>query len=355
LTEPDAAPFPEESSNLVRPFVLHGGARAEAAPAVGEPPAEPPVRIRTLPRAEAKRSSGAYARSAKAATAAAAPIVAGATGAGGAYAPARRVRRAAWYPRALIVATAVLAVLAVGLTAHLTLGRERSSVVLDRRPGPAGTPGAQPPPGGADSPSPSAPPASPSTTPPVAEPVVPPPPPPVEQPPPITFTAVTGEGCRQLAAFGYYRRGFGEGWQRRARGGWRQDGCRGDVVAAPVSGSATHDDPDNFVVWWFKPAGIKRGSCTVYVYVPDTGEPHDVAGRPAHYLAYGRVDLTGGVIGEFQVDQPANRGRWVDAGELRFTGGELAIRLATRGVDAAPGRHRSHVGVSALSVQCRPT
>jgi hypothetical protein len=170
-------------------------------------------------------------------------------------------------------------------------------------------------------------------------------------PPPRTYTAVTGEGCSQTADHGYFRKGFAPDWRTRTSGGLATDGCHGAVVAVPMSGDARKDDNDNVVVWWFKTAPVTGGTCAVSVYVPDTGDASDSAGRPAHYLVFGSDNATGATIAEFDVDQTRNRGRWVDAGRFA-TGGRLSVRMVTRGVDFGPGRDGAHLGVSALRTNC---
>jgi hypothetical protein len=168
-----------------------------------------------------------------------------------------------------------------------------------------------------------------------------------------TFAAVSGESCPQNSEHGYRVSGWASDWYSRSSGGWRSDGCGGQVVAVPMSGSATQDDPDNIIVWWFRPAAVRAGSCSVGVYVPDTGDPKDAAGKPAHYLVRAGADIDGDVIGQFDVNQSANQGRWVDAGSYGMTTGKLSVQLVTRGIDFGSGRDGDHLGVSALRVSCQ--
>ncbi|GIE91525.1 hypothetical protein [Actinoplanes regularis] len=167
------------------------------------------------------------------------------------------------------------------------------------------------------------------------------------------FTAVAGESCPESSEQGTRISGFHSDWYTRSSGGWRSDGCGGRVVAVPMSGSTTRDDPDNVIVWWFRTGAVRSGDCSVGVYVPDTGNPKDAAGKPAHYLVRAGTDTDGDVIGQFDVNQSANQGRWVDAGSYGVTTGELSIQMVTRGIDFGSGRDGDHLGVSALRVSCQ--
>ncbi|GHJ46929.1 hypothetical protein Cs7R123_42710 [Catellatospora sp. TT07R-123] len=172
------------------------------------------------------------------------------------------------------------------------------------------------------------------------------------KPVPVTFTAVAGESCPGQADRGFRRSGWASDWYGGG-GGWSGDGCGGASVSVPMTGSATADDADNVVVWWFRTGPVTRGTCAVSVHVPGTGHPLDSAGKPAHYQVYGSTDATGAVLATLDVDQTANQGRWVSAGSVAITGGQLSVRMTTRGVDWGPGRDGAHLGVSALKVSCK--
>jgi hypothetical protein len=176
------------------------------------------------------------------------------------------------------------------------------------------------------------------------------PPHPAPSPPEAHFVAVAGESCPQSAVSGYYRQGWASDWYARPAGGWTGNGCAGRVVSVPMSGDRTVDDPDNVVVWWFRvPAGAE---CAVNVFVPDTGNALDAAGAPATYRVYPTTSATGTPIAQFTVDQVHNQGQWVGAATLHPTSDQLAVRLATRGIDWGPGRAGAHLGVSALQARC---
>jgi hypothetical protein len=177
---------------------------------------------------------------------------------------------------------------------------------------------------------------------------------PAPAPPAVrTYAAVSGESCEQKADHGFFRKGFASDWRTSSTGGWTGDGCRGGVVSVPMSGDARRDDNDNVVVWWFVTGPVKSGTCAVSAYVPDTGRSTDSAGKPAHYLVYASSDATGSTIGQFDVDQTRNRGRFVDGGRFTLSGsGRLSVRMVTRGVDFGRGRDGAHLGVSALRLSC---
>jgi hypothetical protein len=164
------------------------------------------------------------------------------------------------------------------------------------------------------------------------------------------YTALSGESCPQQSTAGYYRKGWASDWYSRSYGGWTGDGCRGQVVAVPMSGDPNKDDNDNVIVWWF--AVGSGATCAVSVYVPGTGDVRDSDGAPATYFVYGSTDATGAAIAKFTVDQVHNQGRWVDAGAYQEGGGALSIRMVTRGIDWGSGRTGAHLGVSALRVSC---
>jgi hypothetical protein len=175
---------------------------------------------------------------------------------------------------------------------------------------------------------------------------------PAAAPPPLTYTAVTGESCPSAATRGYYRSGWHTDWHSGG-GGWGGDGCGGRSVSMPMSGSDSVDDPDNVIVWWFQTGPVTRGACAISVYVPGTGRALDSAGKPAHYMVYGSTSPSGSTIATFKVDQTANQGRWVTGATVTVTGGQLSVRLGSRGIDWGAGRDGAHLGVSALKVSCK--
>jgi hypothetical protein len=172
-------------------------------------------------------------------------------------------------------------------------------------------------------------------------------------PAPATFAALSGESCPQTVSAGYYRSGWASDWYGGS-GGWTADGCAGDSVHVPMSGSTTADDLDNVIVWWFKTGPVTHGNCAVSVYVPNTGTTLDDDGDPATYFVFGSTSVSGSPMATLTVNQPKNQGRWVTAGTVTTTG-QLAIRMMTRGIDFGTGRDGAHLGVSALRVACQAT
>jgi hypothetical protein len=170
---------------------------------------------------------------------------------------------------------------------------------------------------------------------------------------PVRFTAVSGEGCQQNAASGCHRSGWHDDWYSKGSGGWSRDGCNGRVVSVPMSGSASRDDDSNVVVWWFRTTGIQEGTCTLQMYVPDTGNRRDAAGKPAHYLVFGSASPDSSPLSAFDVDQAANQGRWVTGTQVTLTGGQFSVRMVTRGIDWGAGHEGDHLGVSAAKADCR--
>jgi hypothetical protein len=164
------------------------------------------------------------------------------------------------------------------------------------------------------------------------------------------YAAVSGESCGQTSTSGYYTKGWFKDWYARSSGGWTGGGCGGRMIAVPMSGDAHVDDPDNVIVWWF--AVPTPSNCDISVHVPGTGNVLDAAGAPATYLVLPTKDGTGTPVGQFEVDQVHNQGRWLAVGGYRTASGQLSVRMVTRGIDWGPGREGAHLGVSALRVTC---
>jgi hypothetical protein len=179
--------------------------------------------------------------------------------------------------------------------------------------------------------------------------------PPVKQPPrapAVPFSAVAGDGCPHSSTRGYQEIGRytdgSRGWYSRSSGGWTGDGCDGSFDALPMSGSATRDDRTAYVVWWFKPANLRQGSCTLSVYIPTGREYQDVAGDPAYYnvvAGEGNYDRISG----FAIDQIANRGRWLTAGTFPLRDGQIAVQMVTRGQDP----NGEHLAAAQVRASCR--
>lgn len=162
---------------------------------------------------------------------------------------------------------------------------------------------------------------------------------------PAVWTATAGDDCPHDGTRGVTMNqggaDGGSGWTLAVGGDWTGDGCRGDYRYTAASGD---DLPghDGFV-WWFRPARLRTGSCSVRLHIPQAGTWY-VGGHPAYYTV--RSGAGGTVVGAFAVDQVRHHGQWVDAGRFPLTGGQLSVRLSDRGPT------RDNVAAGALSVRC---
>ncbi len=129
----------------------------------------------------------------------------------------------------------------------------------------------------------------------------------------------------------------------------------GGSVHVPMSGAATIDDLDNVIVWWFKTGAVTRGTCGISVYVPGTGTTLDSAGDPATYRVFNSTSISGTAVATLTVKQTTNQARWILAGTVPITNGQLAIRMMTRGIDWGTGRTGAHLGASAIRTTCTAT
>ncbi|MFI7599701.1 hypothetical protein [Actinoplanes sp. NPDC049681] len=162
---------------------------------------------------------------------------------------------------------------------------------------------------------------------------------------PAPFSALAGFRCPETDSSGYVEHVGTDGWYLVTGGGWAGDGCRGHMVAMPMSGSS--DDPRNVMLWWFRMPS--REQCGVEVYVPRTGNVRDAAGTPATYHVYGTADGSGSRIGQFTIDQVRDQGRWVSAGKFPARSGRLSVRLTSRGESDIRG---ARLGGSAVRISC---
>lgn len=163
---------------------------------------------------------------------------------------------------------------------------------------------------------------------------------------------MAGKDCPETTTdyreVGRFSRGR-EGWHTRS-GGWSGDGCGGRFSTVPMSGDASKDDPKAYTVWEFSTGRVQSGSCTLSVYVPNSGDPKDVAGSPAHY----RVASGNGDLGGFIVDQESNRGRWVSAGGFSLSNGMFAVKMLNRGIDwSSRGPTYEHLAAGQVKVSCQ--
>jgi translation initiation factor IF-2 len=169
------------------------------------------------------------------------------------------------------------------------------------------------------------------------------------------LTAIAGFGCpsgrqAQFSLHGQYTQGI-LGYVKVKSGGWKSQGCDGTFEALPMSGSATKPYPGNYALWTFRPAGVR--SCGVSVFVPDDHSITHVGGNPARYLVYDAAAQSGNPAGRFAVDQAANLGRWVRAGQFPVRRGVLTIELTSIGVDwNGKTRNNRHLAADAVRLSC---
>lgn len=169
---------------------------------------------------------------------------------------------------------------------------------------------------------------------------------------PPQFTAITGYDCASdsAASFsdtGWYTSG-NAGWVVGTRGGWGTEGCKGEFAAMPMSGSATGDSSD-YAEWIFHTGSLVSGSCTVYVFTPNSTDPAMVGGDPAHYDVFNSESaVSGPAVGIMNIDQLSTVNTWVDGGTFTLADSTLMIKLDNRGADSSG----QHLAVSQVRVDC---
>jgi hypothetical protein len=160
------------------------------------------------------------------------------------------------------------------------------------------------------------------------------------------FTAVTGWDCGEGADRGFDAAGRTSDWYTVADGGWASNGCHGTFAAIPMTGSKTDDDPNQFAVWWFKPAS-RLTQCSVMVYRPEPDRPQDSAASAAQFFVLAGPD--GPRLAGFVVDETADPGSWAAVGSFPISPDGIAIQLVDRGVPAATG---SRLAITQVKVRC---
>ncbi|HEY3506084.1 MAG TPA: hypothetical protein VGN37_25265 [Actinocatenispora sp.] len=161
-------------------------------------------------------------------------------------------------------------------------------------------------------------------------------------PAPVVATVSAGPGCGSAyRRVGYYT----DDWS-----GWLVEGgaCgTGTYDALPESGDANRADSSLYALWSFATGKVRRGRCTVSVYVPNNGDIRWVGGAPAHYTVAGA-----GTHG-FTIDQPSHRGQWVNAGTYSVDDGSLTVRLDNTGQDwSGSTKTYRHVAAGDIRLRC---
>jgi hypothetical protein len=168
-------------------------------------------------------------------------------------------------------------------------------------------------------------------------------------PKPGSFVALTGAGCRDATTASYFAAYRAGTPISKGTGGWATNGCDGTFWSVPMSGSATEDDPETYVLWFFNTGSTSSRKCEVWTYVPKSPTALDAAGDPTVYQVVRSRDDQG-VIGTFSVKQPAHRGTWVDGGSFAPEGGQIAVKLVNRGT----GRNGARHAAGQVVVNCAP-
>ncbi len=167
----------------------------------------------------------------------------------------------------------------------------------------------------------------------------------------VSYEGTAGKGCGGGTGFtgvGAYSDGKA-GWVNHGNGG-----CGTSFASIPMSGDANKDDPSAYGLWTFNTGPVTTGTCTVSVFIPN-GDLTAVGGSPSVYRVYDRFAVEKGTpVGTFQVDQVANRGRWVSVGTFRINGAKLAVQLLNRGRDwSGSNKTYAHHAAAAVKAKCQ--
>ncbi|WP_433349842.1 hypothetical protein [Micromonospora sp. CA-111912] len=161
-----------------------------------------------------------------------------------------------------------------------------------------------------------------------------------------SYTAVAGWDCAAADDHGFTANGRGPTWLTVGQGGWSKDGCHGDYVAVPFSGTGSGAATPATAQWWFRPTTEMR-SCTVEVFVP---APDRAAYRPVARAAYSVLNEPGGAeFARFEVRQDAAEGGWVTGGTWLVGKSGIAVRLSAAG---DPPAKRAMLAVAHVRVRC---
>jgi len=154
------------------------------------------------------------------------------------------------------------------------------------------------------------------------------------------FPALAGVGCPQGAgtsAVTGARSPGGDGWIS-VRGGL--PACGGQALATRKTGT-TGLVQDTFT-WTFRVG--HPATCTARIFVANTNP----SSGNAHYAVYGESRAAGASIGQFEIDQGAAKGQWVQEGTWPVRG---TLRIQLTDAPAYPGDFY-HVTASAARANC---
>lgn len=164
------------------------------------------------------------------------------------------------------------------------------------------------------------------------------------------YSAWAGPGC---AGGGLYRENGrftdgAAGWYTVGSGGHLGDGCDGSFTAVPMSGSRTEDRGSTATWSWYVGSGYP--TCSVAVFVPDSGRDRDVAGAPTTYHVLSDPDDPDSVLKVFEIDQTRLRGRGLVVEKVPVHDQRLTVQLVDRGSNEGGDAHHAAAQIRA---ECR--
>lgn len=72
------------------------------------------------------------------------------------------------------------------------------------------------------------------------------------------------------------------------------------------------------------------------MHIPDSGDIRHVGGAPSYYTVHAGSSSSWGQLASFTIDQVAHHGQWVEAPNVRISGGRPAVVLHDRGTGTRP-------------------
>lgn len=134
------------------------------------------------------------------------------------------------------------------------------------------------------------------------------------------------------------------GWSTQ-NGGYSGNGCDGEYMSMPLSGDSSETE---HVLWKFSTVPVGE-PCTIEVYIPATSDLALAGGDSAQY-SYSLDGATAET--PFEIDQVADRGRWVAEATVQTSTGEVEVRLGNAGADYDSSNWNAHDAVAAVALAC---
>ncbi|MFJ8541138.1 hypothetical protein ACIRFH_03810 [Streptomyces sp. NPDC093586] len=142
----------------------------------------------------------------------------------------------------------------------------------------------------------------------------------------------------------------GDQWTT-ALGGYSSNGCTGRYRSVPMSGN--NNDAGNYATWSFDTGFDTAGTCRVKVYIPGSGGIRHVGGDPSYYTVHAGGSSSGAQLASFTIAQVDHLGQWVEAPNVRISGGSLSVVLHDRGKDwNSKGDTDAHHAADVIHVSC---